>query len=107
AEDRGSGVAREAAVAEVRLRRRQVVGREVGDIRHPAAPDPEQRTDRALRLAVVALAELDVAYLAAPVDQALGRPVLVPVRGPRAVVVVLDDRVADAEAVDRAVDVRR
>ena len=58
-------------------------------------------------LLVVALAELDVADLPLGVDQVLGRPVLVLVRVPGAVVVVLDDRVVDPVGADRLPDVAR
>ena len=68
--------------------------------------DAEQRPDRLLRLRVAALAEVVVADPALPVDQVLGRPVLVRVVRPGGVLVVLDDRVGDPEPLDRGGDVR-
>ena len=61
----------------------------------------EQRADRRFGLGVVALAEGRVAHLAVGVDQVVGRPVLVVVGVPGALVVVLDDGVVDAELLDR------
>src|SRR5215218_1488586 len=61
----------------------------------------EQLTDGSLRLPVVTLAEVRVTHPAARVDQVLRRPVLVRVGVPGGVVVVLDDRVAQAVLVDR------
>ena len=67
----------------------------------------QQAADRVLGLVVVALAEVDVADLAARVDQVLGRPVLVAEGVPGAVVVVLDDRVGEPVLLDRVGDVAR
>ena len=65
----------------------------------------EQRADRRLRRRVVALAERRVAHLAGRVDQVVRGPVLVAPCRPRVEVVVLHDRIADAELPDRAADV--
>ena len=97
--DRRAGVAVEPVRAEVRLGRQWVVGRVVGEVerlRQRRVALGEQRADRVLGLRVVALAELGLADVAARVDQVLGRPVLVPVGVPGAVVVVDRDRVVDA-----------
>ena len=65
----------------------------------------EQRADRDFSLFVVALAEGRVADLSVGVDQVVRRPILVFVGVPGAHVVVLNDRVAQAELVDRVLDV--
>ena len=67
----------------------------------------EQPADQRLGLRVLAFAEVRVADVALLVDQVLGRPVLVRVVVPGPEVVVLHDRVRDAEPLDRGPHVRR
>jgi hypothetical protein len=72
--DDGRGVADvvlEPQVPEVRLRRQRLVRRRVRDVGERRALDAEQPTDRLLRLAVLALAEVDVADMTETVDQVL------------------------------------
>ena len=79
-------------------------------LRHCAEPTAsrlgQQAPDRPLGLLVGPLAEVHQPHPARAVDQVVGRPVLVVVGGPGAVVVVLGDRVGEAEVPDRALDVR-
>ena len=107
--DLGSRVALEPLPAEVRLRgHRQVLRRLVGDGGElPRRGLPEQLADRPLGVVVVALALLDLADVAAPVDEVLGRPGAVLVRVPGLVAVVDRDRVADAELAGGLADVGR
>ena len=65
----------------------------------------EQLADHLLFLAVFALAEVGEADPPLGVDEVLGRPVLVAVGVPGRQVVVLGDRVVDAVALDRFLDV--
>ena len=101
---------REAVVAEVRLGRRarlrSRVGELVRDREHPRVL-AEQSADPRLGRVVLALAEVDVAQVAAPVDQVLRRPVLVLERVPGLVVVVERDRVRDPQSAHGSADVGR
>src|SRR5208282_4695200 len=72
---------------------------------HLRARFGEQRPYRGFRLAVVALPEGGVANIAVRVEQVVGRPVFVVVGVPRPLVVVLYDRVANAELFDRVLDI--
>ncbi len=94
--------------AEVRLGRERLGRRQVRELRgrRRARSLPEQLAYVGLGDVVVALAEMCVADVAVPVDEVLRRPVLVPERRPRAVLAVERDRVADAQPLDRAADVR-
>ena len=105
--DRLAAVAVEAFVAEVALRRDLAVRALVRKLRRRRRVGPEQRPDRVLRLRVVAFAEVEVADVAALVDQVLGRPVLVVPGLPGDEVVVERDGVAHAELADVLAHVRR
>src|SRR4051812_12459955 len=99
-----------AGVAEVGLRRRHPGGWfDAFGARHPLADAVagfgQQLPDHLLFLFVFALAEVDVADVAASVDEVLGRPVLVAVGVPGFLFVVLGDGIADAVAFDRFFDV--
>jgi hypothetical protein len=104
----GADEAVEPLVAEVRLGRllaaRRLVLDLVGDERGRRVLG-EERADDALALLVVALAEVDVAKPAAPVDEVLRRPVPVLERLPGAELVVERDRVLDPVVADGAADV--
>src|SRR5205085_6238553 len=92
---------------EVRLRGGELPRRAVGDRgRSGRGLRAEQRADLLLGAVVVALALLDLADVAAAVDEVFGRPAAVLVRAPGRRVVVDCDRVADAELLRRPADVR-
>ena len=100
----------QALVAEVRLRRHQPRRRRIGELvcdRKHLGVLAEERSDARLRRVVGAFAEVVVAQVAAPVDQVLRRPVLVPERVPGPVVVVERHRVRDSEPAHGAADVAR
>ncbi len=107
---RETRVAVEALVTEVRLRGDQLVRRLVGLRDRGWEPGArslrEESPDQALGVCVLALAEVRVAHVSAPVDQVLGRPVLVPVGVPGSVVVVERYRVMDAVPLRRRPHVR-
>ena len=65
----------------------------------------EQRPDGRLRLRVVALVGIGIAHPSLGVDQEVRRPALVAPLVEGVEVVVLDDRVVDAELLDRAANV--
>ena len=100
-------VVRDARVPQVALGRQQPGRRHVGELPRMSAVVAEQSSDQRLGLRVFALAEVGVADVALLVDQVLGRPVLVRVVVPGLVVVVLHDRIGDAEPLDGRPHVRR
>jgi hypothetical protein len=65
----------------------------------------EKLLDRSFNLIVLAFAGMLEDDRSVPVDDVLRRPVLIVVGVPRRIVVVLRDRILDAMALDRGLDV--
>jgi hypothetical protein len=101
-----AAVAGQPREAEIALRGHEparAVVREAGRVGCGVA---EQRSDRLLRLGVLAFAEVEVADFPAPVEQVLRRPVLVVPGAPRGEVVVERDRVPQSQLAHVLADVR-
>src|SRR6516164_2438241 len=72
---------------------------------HSSALIIQKLLDRSFNLIVLAFAGMLEDDLSVPVDDVLRRPVLIVVGIPRRIVVVLRDRILDAVALDRGLDI--